>query len=158
MIPSPKIAIRVSAPPENRSMNERNPPAPCAWSASCRMSMSTTGTGMCEPSRYTAMMNSVKRILFRRSGTLNALTKALSTALYPTPSADQLGRAAGPLDLRPGGLAERVGPDRECLVQLAAGEHLDPTALVHEPVLEERRRVDLGVEVAGERLHVHDRV
>ena len=25
MIPSPKIAMRVSAPPENRSMNERNP-------------------------------------------------------------------------------------------------------------------------------------
>src|SRR5262245_22199524 len=151
MIPSPNTAIRVSAPPENRSMNERNPADPCDSSASWRMLMSTTGTGMCEPSRYTAMMNKVNRILFRRSGTLNALTKALSTATYPTPSADQLGRAAGPLDLRLGGLAERVRANRERLVELAPGEDLHAAALVHEPVLQERRRVDLGVEVAGER-------
>jgi hypothetical protein len=51
MIPSPKMAMRVSAPPENRSMNERNPVLPCAFSASVRMLMSTTGTGTCDPSR-----------------------------------------------------------------------------------------------------------
>ena len=28
MIPSPKIAMRVSAPPENRSMNDRKPVPP----------------------------------------------------------------------------------------------------------------------------------
>ena len=85
MMPSPNTAIRVSAPPENRSMNARNPPCPCAVSASCSLPMSTTGTGTCEPRRYTAIMNSVKRIFLRRSGTLNALTKALSTRsrFYP---------------------------------------------------------------------------
>ena len=51
MMPSPKTAMRVSAPPENRSMKLRNPPVPCASSASCRIRMSTTGTGMCDPSR-----------------------------------------------------------------------------------------------------------
>src|SRR4030067_102484 len=48
MIPSPNTAIRVSAPPENRSMKLRNPCWPCASSASCRIPMSTTGTGPCE--------------------------------------------------------------------------------------------------------------
>ena len=38
-----------------------------------------TGTGTYEPSRYTAMMNSVKRIFARRSGTRNALRNAFST-------------------------------------------------------------------------------
>ena len=56
-----------------------------AFSASVRMLMSTTGTGTWDPNRYTAMMARVNRILFRRSGTLNALTKARSTGPYPTP-------------------------------------------------------------------------
>ena len=43
--------------------------------------MSTTGTGMYEPSRKTAMMNSVKRIFARRSGTRNAFRNALSTVV-----------------------------------------------------------------------------
>ncbi len=51
MIPSPKIAIRVSAPPENRSMNERNPVPACCSSVSVSRPMSTTGTGTNEPSR-----------------------------------------------------------------------------------------------------------
>ena len=85
MIPSPNTAMRVSAPPENRSMNARNPLCPWALRASWSLPMSTTGTGTCEPKRYTAMMSSVKRIFLRRSGTLNALTKALSTRsrFYP---------------------------------------------------------------------------
>ncbi len=43
-------------------------PADSAWSANCSTaSRSTPGTGIEAPSRYTAKMNSVKRILFRRS-------------------------------------------------------------------------------------------
>src|SRR3989337_1956934 len=124
MSPSPNTAIRVSAPPENRSMKLRNPCWPCASSASCRIPMSTTGTGTCEPNRYTAIMSSVNRILLRRSETLNALTKALSTGSYPTPSGDDLGPAPGLLDLRPGGVREGLRANDERDLELAAAEEL----------------------------------
>jgi hypothetical protein len=95
MMPSPNTAMCVSAPPENRSMNDRKPPAPCCLNAFCSVPMSTIGTGTCEPNRYTAIMNSVKRILLRRSGTLKALTKALSTRVpsYLSPIGLSLARA-----------------------------------------------------------------
>ena len=51
MIPSPNTAMRVSAPPENRSMKFRNPVPPCAARAFCSTPMSTTGTGTWQPSR-----------------------------------------------------------------------------------------------------------
>jgi hypothetical protein len=51
MIPSPNTAIRVSAPPENRSMNDRNPVLPCCSSACCSLPISTIGTGTCDPNR-----------------------------------------------------------------------------------------------------------
>ena len=51
MMPSPKMAMRVRPPPEKRFMKDRNPVAPCAFSARERMPMSTTGTGTCEPNR-----------------------------------------------------------------------------------------------------------
>ena len=78
MIPSENTANRVSAPPEKRSMNCSTLWllfANCAWS----FWKSISGAGRCEPNRNTAMMNTVNRIFLRRSGILNALTKALST-------------------------------------------------------------------------------
>src|SRR5436190_9120278 len=75
--PSENTANSVNAPPENRSMNCGGLCwLPCAAAASAWTLM--LGTGTCEPSRYTAMISSVNRIFFRRSGILNALTKALS--------------------------------------------------------------------------------
>ena len=78
MMPSENTANRVSAPPENRSMNCRTLWLLCANSCSSLLK-SMSGAGRCEPNRNTAMMNKVKRIFFRRSGILKALTKALST-------------------------------------------------------------------------------
>src|SRR5438067_826899 len=77
MIPSENTANFVSAPPENRSMNWRRL---CwlpwmAWASALTLML---GTGTWEPSRYTAMIITVNRIFLRRSGILNALTKALS--------------------------------------------------------------------------------
>ena len=51
MIPSAKTATRVSAPPEKRSMKERNPPFPPLFTACWRERVSTTGTGTWEPKR-----------------------------------------------------------------------------------------------------------
>ena len=79
MIPSENTANCVSAPPENRSMNCTTPWFPRLLRSSARRFRSTSGTGMCEPSRKTAMMASVNRIFLRRSGILNALTNAFST-------------------------------------------------------------------------------
>src|SRR4030042_470909 len=150
MMPSPNTAIRVRAPPENRSMKLRNPPAPCCSSASCRIPMSTTGTGTCEPNRYTAIMNSVNRILLRRSGTLNALTKALSTGSYPTPSGDDLRPATSLLDLRPRGVRESLCADDErgrVLDAVRVREALQlghPSRVGHLAALEPLLRVVLG--------------
>ena len=77
MIPSEKTENRLSPPPEKRLMKSRNPPE-LAWFWSTRVS--TTGTGMWDPNRYSVMMKRVNRILFRRSGILNELRKAFSTA------------------------------------------------------------------------------
>src|SRR5947207_10707561 len=119
--------------------------------------MSIPGTGMCDPSRNTAMIRSVKRILLRRSGTLKALTKALSTARpsYPR-SADDFGRASGTFDLLPRRPRERMRANGERLVDVAAGEHLHRAALPDEPVLQQRVGRDLaGLVVLGQHLDVH---
>ena len=48
--PRPKMASRVSAPPENRFKNPRTPDAPAfAWS-NCTCAYETPGTGMFAPS------------------------------------------------------------------------------------------------------------
>ncbi len=86
MMPSPNTAMRPSAPPENRLMRDRNPVWPCWASCFWSSATSTTGTGTCDPNRYTATISRVKRILFRRSGTRNALRKAFSTVVYGTPA------------------------------------------------------------------------
>ena len=73
-------ANRVSAPPENRSMNCRTlwlEPEP--WKTCWSLATSMFGTGTCEPRRNTAIRPIVNRIFLRRSGILNALAKALST-------------------------------------------------------------------------------
>ena len=68
MIPSPKTANRVSAPPENRLRKPSTPPLSAASVRRWTASKSMPGTGTWEPNRYRAMTSSVKRILFRRSG------------------------------------------------------------------------------------------
>src|SRR5579875_4061795 len=75
MIPRPKTAILVRAPPEER---DRNPTTP-AWlevaSSDCTWLQLMPGQGMFEPKRYTAMMKTVKRTLLRRSGTRNMFAR-----------------------------------------------------------------------------------
>src|SRR4030042_37270 len=140
-------------------MKLRNPCCPAASSARGKIPMSTTGTGTCEPNRYTAIMNSVNRILLRRSGTLNALTKALSTGSYPTPSGDDLRPATGLLDLRPRGVREGLCADDERGRDLAAAEDLHGPALADQAVDQEHGGVDLAAgEHLAERLAVADRV
>ena len=75
MIPSENTEKWPMPPPENSDSRSRNPP--CAWFS--RTLVSTTGTGTWFPNRKSTMMNSVKRILFRRSGTRNELRNAFST-------------------------------------------------------------------------------
>ena len=75
MIPSENTENRAMPPPENRFNRSRNPP----WAWLSRTLVSTIGTGTWFPNRNTTMMNSVKRILFRRSGTRNELRNAFST-------------------------------------------------------------------------------
>src|SRR5947207_12274124 len=103
-------------------------------------------------------MNRVNRILFRRSGTLNALTKALSTIGLSYPGlADQLGPASGLLDLGLRRLGEGMGAHGERLVDLASREDLDRRALMHDAVRVHRLGIDLAtLEDRGEQLDVHD--
>jgi hypothetical protein len=78
MIPRAKTDSRVRAPPENRFNNPTNPEV-VAESVNCLIAVrSTPGTGMVVPSRYRTKMNSVKRILFRRSWIRNAFLNAVS--------------------------------------------------------------------------------
>src|SRR4029453_18911736 len=106
------------------------------------------GTGMCDPSRNTAMIATVNRIFLRRSGVFNALTKALSTCLSslreqagPVYRGSQdLDRTAGLLDLPSSRTRHGVHPNGEGTVQLPASEDLHRPALVHQPLSPE----DLG--------------
>src|SRR5438270_139080 len=79
MIPRAKTAIWVRAPPENRFRKLRTPPwLACFWSCWTAGKL-IPGTVTFAPSRYRAMMNSVNRILFRRSGIRNMFRKLEST-------------------------------------------------------------------------------
>src|SRR4051794_577433 len=71
MMPSPKMANRVSAPPEKRFRKPRTPPRSEAAVSSSTAWKSTPGVGMWAPKRYRAMTARVKRIFPRRSGILN---------------------------------------------------------------------------------------
>ncbi len=83
MMPSEKTANRVSAPPENRSMNCSAPWLPRLFLRSDNALRSMFGTGTWEPSRKTAMIPMVNRIFLRRSGILKALTNAFSMRISP---------------------------------------------------------------------------
>src|SRR3954454_18167945 len=105
------------------------------------------------------MIASVNRIFLRRSGTLNALTKALSTVARFYRSGDDLGGASGALDLAPRGLGEGLRAHRELGRKLPAPEDLDGPALADEAGLEHRPGIRLAVrERLRQPVHVHDRV
>src|SRR6266542_586809 len=168
MIPSENTANLVSAPPENRSMNwsaDSCCPVVALRSSASRLG-STLGTGMCEPSRNTAMMPMVNRIFLRRSGILNELTKAFSmvrrflerrSAEKLSLQAEDLHGASCLLDLALGRGRDSVHPDGQGLVQLALPQDLHRGPLPdHAPVPEQLGR-DLGAafEGFGEAPHVH---
>src|SRR4051812_48914458 len=105
------------------------------------------------------MIASVNRIFLRRSGTLNALTKALSTVARFYRSGDDLGGASGILDLAASGLGERLRAHRELGGKLPSGQHLHGSSLADEASLEHRGRVRLSAGERGrEAIDVHDRV
>src|SRR6185436_6215630 len=104
------------------------------------------------------MIASVNRIFLRRSGTLNALTKALSTVARFYRSGDDLGGSSGVLDLAARGFGERLRTHRELGRQLASGQHLHGAALANESRLEHGRGVRLPArERRGEPVDVLDR-
>ena len=137
MIPSENTAIRVSAPPENRLMNCRKfwPP----WFVACGRCVTSIDRDR-DVGRRTGrrtMMNSVKKIFFRRSGILKALTKALSTAdCYPPPGTPVYAMSSTDpprlLDLLLRGSRDTRGPDRQRPVDLAPAEHLHGHRPWHE--------------------------
>src|SRR3712207_1287254 len=177
MILSPKMAKRVSAPPENRARNPSTPPSRDWSSSCCTASKSTPGVGTCDPNRYRARTRSVKRILFRRSGTRNTFFKLESTwqllgrrvsARLPVGEGVPLGGRTAVAEGRGQDLHGTArggdgpfGAAREgvCLHpdgtgQLAPAEDLDQAVLVDEPGGPEALRRDLvaadgleGVEV-----------
>ena len=70
MIPSANSAIRDSPPPVNVFSRLRTPLRVVLWIASTA-SMLTPGTGMNEPSRYSARIAAVKSSFLRISATRN---------------------------------------------------------------------------------------
>src|SRR5688500_8067152 len=104
MIPSANTANDENAPPENRF---KNPIAPCSRADSRSWETATSsmpGTRMNDPSRYTATIATVKRILFRRSLTLKTFFRFDSTVVAPQVAArwgrDEGGSAVGELVAR----------------------------------------------------------
>ena len=85
MIPRAKMANCVSAPPENRF---RKPSDALGSRLLCSVLDRLVGRrpapGCARPSRYSAIMSSVNRILFRRSGTLNMFFRLVSNAAAPS--------------------------------------------------------------------------
>src|SRR6266498_3507498 len=158
MMPSANTANWVSAPPENRLISVKALffCAPALLRKACTALKSTPGTGRWEPRRYTAMIARVKKILPRRSGTLNALRKADSIR---TDLLHDLDGAAGGGDL--GGRRGRksMRPDLQGDRQLAVPEDLHGGALAGQARLDQGVRVDataLG-EGGGEPVEVHHR-
>src|SRR2546421_3985470 len=96
-------------------------------------------------------MNSVNRIFLRRSGILNALTKAFSTAVLrafyrppgPPSSAEYLGLAPGLLDLGSRRGRERVRPDRDGPAQVTSGQNLDRKPGAHQTTVAHGLGIDL---------------
>src|SRR5262245_39146917 len=82
MMPSAKMVSWSSAPPEKTLIRLKRllPSALCAVSMhSWTLGTLTPGAGVIDPSRNTTRMNSTNSSFRRRSGVLNALTKAPST-------------------------------------------------------------------------------
>src|SRR6266498_1366901 len=158
MMPSANTANWVSAPPENRLISVKALffCAPALLRKACTALKSTPGTGRWEPRRYTAMIARVKKILPRRSGTLNALRKADSIR---TDLLHDLDGAAGGGDLLGRRGRESVGPNLQGNRQLTVPEDLHGGALAGQTGLDQRVRVDataLG-EGGGQPVEVHDR-
>ena len=118
-MPSANTANWVRAPPEKSRRNSRAPPWPAlSFERLDGVETSMPGTGTCDPSRYSRIMNTVKRILFRRSGTLNMFFMLESTGV-PLGVAQPSGRSAQRLVRwlplaggRPIAPRQRAGPRR----------------------------------------------
>ena len=83
-MPSAKTVSWSRAPPEKTLMRANRllfSPLAALSTHSRTLATLMPGAGMVEPSRNSTMTNRTKRIFFRRSGVLNAWTKALSTAI-----------------------------------------------------------------------------
>src|SRR3954452_21788669 len=112
------------------------------------------GTGMKDPSRYSASTPAVKSSFFRISATRNALKIVDSTAL----ALDGLAGAARRLDALARRLGEAVRGDGERLGELAAAEDLDrDVALLRQPGGTQLLQADrgAGVEALIEVVQVH---
>src|SRR5215216_6262581 len=128
MIPSAKSAMRDSPPPENVFNRFRTPPPPNCSCTDSTADVLMPGTGMCAPKRYTASIAAVNSSFLRISATVKAL-RIVESIGPPRLAVDDLRGAAGGLDRRACGGAERVRVDRQLLRQLAAAEDLDRDAL-----------------------------
>src|ERR1700736_6239139 len=136
MIPSAKIAILPSPPPENRfSSPSTLLPPKFFWIALTAVEL-IPGAGMWVPRRYSASMAAVNSTLLRISPTLNAprIVPIIASALggvrrlgrrLVSRLLDHLTAPAGRLDLLARCLAEPVGVNGERLGQLGLGQHLD---------------------------------
>ncbi len=78
MIPSPKTAMRVSAPPEKRLRKPSTPEDFDAAESCATFEKLTKGTGTLAPNWYRAMMVRVKRTFLRRSGIRKMLARLAS--------------------------------------------------------------------------------
>src|SRR5450755_2246238 len=127
MIPSAKMAIRPSPPPENRLSSPRMLlPLSRFWIELMAEAL-IPGAGRWTPTRYSASIAAVNSTLVRISPTLNAPRIVEIIAL--SSGLDQLAGSAGGFDLLTRGRAEAVGVDGERLGDLALGEHLDRDVL-----------------------------
>src|SRR5689334_3307354 len=79
MMPSANSDNCSNAPPLNRLSSWKTPCESTELMHLCTFGYETPGDGSVAPTRYTAMINRVNRILRRRSGVARAERKALST-------------------------------------------------------------------------------
>src|SRR3954468_7807364 len=144
MIPSAKSAIRDSPPPVKGFRRFRTPPPASFFWMGSTASLFRPGTGMTDPSRYSASTPAVKSSFFRISATRNALKIVDSTAL----ALDGLAGAARRLDALARRLGEAVRGDGERLGELAAAEDLDrDVALLRQPGGTQLLQADRGAGV-----------